>query len=203
MLFSGDAIRKIFQRCIPQIAQPGQLLARDVDYLLVALRKVSYGEEMEITYVHDCKDAKSHSYVVNVNDFLQKTKRIDPTTMSSTFVVLLSNQMKVHIQPIRFDDMVKVMQTSDTSEDKMNPEKIKNMLLDGLANVIIQVDEITKPDWIRQWLETCSPKDLGEINKGVDNSIKWGPDFKSTIKCKDCDKAVEAVIPLNPLAFFT
>lgn len=201
-LFSGDAIREVFERCVPQITKPGRLLARDVDFVLIALRKVSYGEEMEIHYTHDCKDAKDHSYVVNVSDFLRKSKRIDPTTLGKEFVVELSNDQKVHIQPIRFDDMIAMMQINE-DQDEISAENVKTTLLDGLANVITQIDEVTKPEWIREALDVFAPMHLQEINEGVDRSVKWGPDFKSQIKCRDCGKDVEATIPLNPLAFFT
>jgi len=33
-LFSGEAVHKVFLRCIPQVLQPVELLAKDVDFLL-------------------------------------------------------------------------------------------------------------------------------------------------------------------------
>lgn len=42
-LFSGEAIEKVFSRCIPEILKPLKLLSHDVDYLLTCLRIVSYG----------------------------------------------------------------------------------------------------------------------------------------------------------------
>ena len=52
MLFQGTAIDTVFKRCIPQIKQPLNLLSNDVDYLLAALRKVSYGNHILIN--HNC-----------------------------------------------------------------------------------------------------------------------------------------------------
>src|SRR5271170_226889 len=67
LLFSGLAVIQVFGRCIPQIKDAKRLLAKDVDFLLVALRKVSYGPEMELSYTHDCEKAKSHNYVASVD----------------------------------------------------------------------------------------------------------------------------------------
>lgn len=47
-LFSGEAIEKVFKRCIPEVEKPLKLLSRDVDYLLTALRVVSYGDVTEL-----------------------------------------------------------------------------------------------------------------------------------------------------------
>lgn len=42
-LFSGEAIEKVFNRCIPEIKKPLKLLTQDIDYLLTCLRIISYG----------------------------------------------------------------------------------------------------------------------------------------------------------------
>jgi hypothetical protein len=47
-LFSGEAIEKVFNRCIPEIQKPLRLLSQDVDYLLTCLRIVSYGGSINL-----------------------------------------------------------------------------------------------------------------------------------------------------------
>ena len=54
LLFSGDAIKQVFNRCVPQVTNPMLLFAKDVDFLLLCLRKVTYGDEMEVPYTHTC-----------------------------------------------------------------------------------------------------------------------------------------------------
>lgn len=47
-LFSGEAIERVFKRCIPEVKKPLELLSLDIDYLLTALRIVSYGDVIRI-----------------------------------------------------------------------------------------------------------------------------------------------------------
>jgi len=64
LLFSGNAVKQVFSRCIPDVLQPGKLLAKDVDFLIICLRKVSFGSEMDLTYTHFREKAKEHNYRV-------------------------------------------------------------------------------------------------------------------------------------------
>ena len=97
-LLNGTAIVDVFSRCIPQIQDPLRLLAKDVDYLMICLRKVTYGDEIEITHTHTCEDAKRHSYVVNLNTFLQKTTRLQTTDLSAKYILTLPNSQVVVLQ---------------------------------------------------------------------------------------------------------
>ena len=69
-LYSGESVDKVFRRCIPQILNPSELISKDVDFLLVCLRQVTYGNDMEVTYTHSCEDAKSNSYIIPLSDFI-------------------------------------------------------------------------------------------------------------------------------------
>ena len=51
LLFSGDAVKQVLGRCVPQVLKPGQLLSKDVDFLMLVIRKASYGD-LEINYKH-------------------------------------------------------------------------------------------------------------------------------------------------------
>jgi hypothetical protein len=42
-LYSGEAIDRVFKRCVPEILKPLRLLTKDVDFILACLRIVSYG----------------------------------------------------------------------------------------------------------------------------------------------------------------
>ena len=69
-LFSGDAVVDVFKHRIPAILKPKELAANDVDFLLLALRKVTYGDTFSIEYTHDCegvedKDRKMKGSIKN------------------------------------------------------------------------------------------------------------------------------------------
>ncbi len=202
MLFSGDAVRQIFERCIPQVRDVNGLLAKDVDFLLICLRKVSYGDEMQLEHKHDCEDAKTHTYAVDVGEFIRKAKKIDPTSVSRTFSVKMPNDQVVALKPISFKQFVNVMQLSNT-EENLDAEELRDIMVDSLANIIISVDEVKDKEMIKEWLAQVRPQFLRRINDHIDKTLEWGPEFTTTVKCSDCGEEVEVVAPMNPLAFFT
>lgn len=68
-LFSGEAIEKVFNRCIPEIKKPLRLLSQDVDYLLTCLRIVSYGGSLTL----DLRCPKCEEVQFKDNDEKEKT----------------------------------------------------------------------------------------------------------------------------------
>jgi len=202
MLFSGKAVQEVFTRCIPQVLAPGKLLSKDVDFLLAALRKVSYGDEMTIEFDHDCKDHKKHSYMVDVTRFVQSARRIDPTTVEKEYSVTFTNGQTAKFQPVIFDDYISIMQALSASTNEDSPESVRDEMVKSLAGLIRQVDEVTDKEQITEWLREVPPMFVEDINKRVDQVSQWGADFTATIKCLDCGKTVEAEVPLNPLSFF-
>lgn len=200
LLFSGEAVVQVFGRCIPDVLQPRKMLAKDIDFLLIALRKVSYGPQMELTYTHDCEKAKEHSYVIDVDQFLKRSKRIDPNTMLKDFHITLSNNQIVEVAPISFGGYVALMQASETDVD---PVKLAQRLIFSVSQIIKSVDTETDSTKIQEWLAAIPPMLMKQVTESIEKTTEWGPDFMANIKCKDCGSEVQVQAPLNPLAFFT
>jgi len=209
MLFSGKAVQEVFGRCIQDVIKPNQLLAKDVDFLLLCLRKVSYGDTLEMEDVHyNCpakkekeEEPEAHTYPIDINTFIKNSKLMDPTTTKQYFFVELPNQQKVNITPIRFEDFVTLMQVQD--DDVKTPEEQVFELTKTLGNIIVNVDETTDKKLIVEWLRKLKPEYLRILHARLEDTVQWGPDFKYTYNCKDCGQAREVVAPMNPLAFFT
>ena len=199
-LYTGDAFRDVFSRCIPQVKKPLKLLSKDLDFLLICLRKVSLGSDIELTYTHTCENAKEHNYVISIDDFIKNTKRIDPTTLES-FEIKLDNGQTVHIAPPRFDNILKIYQQNDNNEG--NVEQAHQELRETLLSIIYKVDDITDKKMISEWLDVIKIGYIKDITKGISNTSDWGPDQTSTIVCKDCKEEIEVTTPLNPVSFFT
>lgn len=205
LLFSGEAVRQVFSRCVPQVIKPLDMLAKDVDFLLLCLRKVSYGNSLEISATHQAclspndKDTE-HAYTIDVNHFISASKRIDPTSLSSLFGVTLANGQVVKIQPIRFKSFVKLMQSV---QEEVSVEEEMNDLICALGDVIIQVDEVVDRTNIEEWLRLISPADLILLNAGLEQTLVWGPDFTVDVQCKDCSESMSVVAHLSAITLFT
>ena len=205
LLFSGKAVEEVFGRCIPQVLKPSQMLAKDVDFLLLCLRKVSYGEILEMETNHyGCKAEKPalHTYPINVSHFIKNSKRIDPTGKDNQFRITLPNEQVVDMQPVRFGDFVTLMQAQEL-ESTATPEEQVAVLVEALANISVRVDEVTDNAMIEEWLRGIKPAFLNKLNGQLEQTVKWGPDFAYNVECKDCGEVQEVTAPLNPLAFFT
>ena len=198
-LFSGDALVEIFSHCVPQVLKPLRLLAKDVDFIIVCLRKISYGSTFEINYTHTCENAKNWVYGVPMDSFIRNAKSLDPTLVSHQYSVKMPNGQIVRVHPLRYDAIIKIMQSTDTDYSE---KKQHEVLMDSLLDVIEIVDEIRERQFIYEWLTKLSPEWLKEISKAIDSTSDWGTDFNTTIVCKDCGQEVTIPAPMNPLTFF-
>lgn len=203
-LLSGKAIVEVFERCIPQVKQPIKLLARDVDFLMVALRVVTYGDTMDVNFEHDCEKSKEHTYQINLNTLIREARAVDPTSISSEYSVTLSNQQRVSLRPLTYEDMISLYQISAmTNTDNITAEDAEKLIVDGLASVIGTVDGISDRAMIRQWVTALPIGIKREIERVAQKVSPWGVKFKVPHKCKDCKDKIEIGVSANPIDFFS
>ena len=199
LLFSGQAIEQVFKRCIPQVVKPMQLFSKDVDFLLTCLRMVTFGESVDITYKHDCKDAKEHTYAVPLQPFVENAKRIDPTRAVDLGKFEARNKQLLVFRPPRMKDVIELFQAPSK---ELTPEQLNDTLVASILAVIESVDGITDKAMIRQWLEQIPAGWMQDISGAIEAVGDWGPNFETKIKCKDCGAEVTLASPINPVAFF-
>ena len=201
LLFSGQAVEKIFKRCIPQILKPMELFARDVDFLMACLKKITYGDDFIFMYTHDCENAKENEYKSNLSVFVKNAKRIDPTTIGSLYTTVIESGQSVKMQPTRFKDIIKMLQDINPKEEYSAEEETDN-IIDTIASVIDSVDDITNKEQIREWLQTISAGWIGGLSNAIEKTSAWGPDFTHKTECKDCKEEINIQVPVNPLSLF-
>lgn len=200
LLFSGEAVHQVFLRCIPEVLKPTKLLAKDVDFLLVCLRQVTYGDEMDIKYIHNCKDAKNNSYTINISKFLTTTKKIDPTTVGNTYSTTLDNGQIVKLHPSKFEDVIKMYQ--ELKGDDSTPEEELDMTVFVIKSIILSVDEVTDDKMIEEWIKKIPAGWLGDLSDIIEKTSDFGPNFTFDTICKDCGEKVQIESPINPISFF-
>lgn len=200
LLFSGDAAKQVISRCVPGVLKPERLLQKDMDFLMTALRKASYGPELTVNYTHTCQDAKDHSYVINLDDFLRSIRKIDPTTIGSKFTVKLPNEQVVKIMPLRYEFIIEMMQTT---YQELKPDQRHQLVVKSLLSIIDSVDTIKDKRLIQEWLEAIPIGWSKQLETAIDSAqTEWGPDFNFKLLCKDCNETISVAAPMNPLTFF-
>jgi hypothetical protein len=206
-LMSGRAITEVFERCIPQVKKPMELLSKDVDYLLMCLRLISYGDTLEVTFNHDCKeDSKNHNYSVELRPLISKTRPIDPTIVGSAFSLKLPSDQVVELRPPLYGSVLSLylsdFETSRLSADERFQQS-QEQLLNIIMDTIVTVDGYGERDMIREWIKQIPAGWMQQIGEAMQRIGDWGPSAVIQTVCKDCGEEIELEIPLNPVAFFS
>lgn len=201
-LFSGEAINTVFKTCARGIEKPSELLAKDVDAMMMFLRVVTYGPNYEFSTKHTCSGAKDHSYIADIDQMIGRMKMIDPTQVEKMYTVTMPNGQVVKMNPNRYSQILDVVRRNQ-SKNEITVEDQKENLNMMLLGVIQQVDEITDPALIEEWIKTIPVTYVNRIAQKSETVNDWGPDLKWTCKCRDCGEEFEVEIPINPVSFFT
>lgn len=199
-LLSGDSIREVFNRCIPEVKNVDRLFAKDVDFLVLALRKASYGSEYEVNYVHSCPDAKSHSYTCDVQEFMTNSVELDPVKMVKLFVYRTAAGQKIQFIPLSFKGLMSMLENNQNAE---TPESIQLELFNSIISTIDNVDGCSERDFIIEWLASLEVKEVRGILAHIELLGAWGPSYEFKDTCKDCKQEIEIAAPINPLSFFS
>lgn len=202
MLLSGKAIDDVFSRCIPQVVKPRQLLAKDIDFLVTCLRVITYGPDITLMYQHNCENAQEHEYKVSIQNILRQAKSIDPTVVSSSFTVTLSNGQTAHLKPATYDTILGLNQSLGTNNNESLLD-IQDKMMSILISMIVKVDDITDRDMISEWVKALPAGWIRFLNDSIDKVSDWGVQFSAEAVCKDCGAEITMPFSANPVSFFS
>lgn len=200
MLFQGTAITEVIGRCVPQILKPSRLIASDVDFILTALRKVSYGPLLPIAHKCEFCEAPEKDYGLPIDYFIQKTKEITAEQYEAMNVVI--NEYNIKLRPCVFEEMIKILQQQH-GEDLDTVEKVSDWIDTSLAAIIRSVDGVTDNVQITEWLKALPRGIKEELTLAVPRINQWGLEFAYEIACDSCGKKADIKSTLNPTGFFT
>lgn len=202
-LLSGKAITEIFTHCIPQILKPSELLSRDVDFLMVCLRMVTFGQFMEVSYEHNCEGAKSHNYMIDLQRMINDTRAIDATKMKDEYTHIMPNGQVVTLKPMTYGDIVAIFQTTAMMKsDNVSDEESNKLVIDTLVSVIRSVDNVEDKAFIKEWVTKISLGWKRGIEKAAQSVSQWGTEFSSVHTCQDCGEEMKIHVSANPVNFF-
>jgi hypothetical protein len=202
LLFNGQALEKVLAECVPSIKKPLELFARDVDAILFFLRISTYGPNFQVDVKHTCKEAKSHSYVVNVENQVMNMKRLDPTMITVMNKVQIGDQAVV-TRPLKYVDLVKIFTLSGMKKDSLNEDDLKQIAVVNILSMIDNVDGVSDQKFIEGWVRRLTTPQINRIIESSKVLNDWGPSPNVTLKCKDCGEDMMVELPLNPVSFFT
>lgn len=201
-LFSGEAVKTVYPRCMTGLVKPNELLAKDVDALMLFLRVVTYGPGYEFVAKHSCADAKEHSYIADVEQIIGAMKSVDPTTLEEKFTVNLPNGQVVRLRPYMYQDSIDMVKRN-IGKKVLSIEDMQQNLNDGVSGMVQSVNGVTDRAYINQWVRELPAPYLNRLAEKMQVLDEWGPNFVWTTTCKDCGEEFKVEIPINPVTFFT
>jgi len=222
-LISGEAIAQLITSCVPSIKDPWQIPASDIDYILVAIRIASYGNEMELEF--KCEKCENEfNYEIGLGPYIEKLGEI---SFSEENKVISYGDIKIHIKPLSYTDLTfiqrrtfeeqRALQAVNQMEDQSDEEKTKfyNEILNTMTDININsiasgVKGIELPDGI---LITDKEEIVAFVNNA---SIKLFRKISSTIRdarqktvleplhieCPECEHKFDSPLIFDYANFF-
>jgi hypothetical protein len=223
-LLNGEAVAQVIASCVPAVKKPRELVANDVDTLLIAVQGATNGDEIDVTGT--CPKCKEEvTSVASIEAALESM-----ATLEKTYTFNTEQGLSIEIRPFNYDSSVKAgianfkttrsLQTIQGITDEMEQLKAFNnnfvqiaalnfdLMVDSVASISgvdAEGDEfvVTDKTSIREFLENCD----AVIGRGVEENIaevnKIGVEKKMLLECDSCEEQFEQEINFDPVNFFT
>jgi hypothetical protein len=203
MLFQGTAVEEVLKRRAPQILQPLELLPKDVDYILSALRQITYGDTLEINFTCSHKKCghKNHKAATKISNFLRKAKTLDSFDPSKLEFQLDGFMFKIKFST--YGEMVKLNQ-QNMNNSMSTPEEIYSVYVGSLAMSIESIDGCDDKEVIHSFLYNDADSVFQHKLLNYIQAInEWGVEFKQDFVCEKCGEITTLPIEINPVSFFS
>lgn len=224
-LFNGESLFDLFQSCVPDITDPREIPACDVDKILLAIRVATSGPELDITST--CPSCnKKEVYQIDLTSIMNTAKPI-PTeniiTLGETEIYVrpltLANQIKSQMETFYHLRMQQLL-NEDTGTDeesiaaksKMFDEALVQAIViqtsqvaDCITKVIMDDEEvITNRDHIFEWVKNMDSATHKQIKKMITSLSDARMDSSVHLKCAhdECNHEYTTRVDLNPVNFF-
>lgn len=101
-LFNGTAVEKIIKSCVPGISNPRVLPGNDVDYILLCVKKVTYGDELKLNCTcPKCKE--EHTFTCDIDEVLSRV-----TPFEDNYSVRVNDDLVINLKPYDYESSTKL-----------------------------------------------------------------------------------------------
>jgi hypothetical protein len=216
-LYNGSAVMQIIQSCVPNIKDPWQISALDVDTVLLAIRAASGNGTIEIdTTCPKCREIAS--YGLEIPRLLASLKAADYETE------LEIGDLFIKFRPIKFKEINEAglaqfelsksfasLTNADNEEEKLQISQralksITELTMDIVAKGIEYIRTpnftVTEREHILDFLRNCDRNSYISI-RDYSTELKSKSELQPIqFKCDSCQHDYEQPIQLNPSDFF-
>lgn len=220
-LLNGSAIYDLVRNCAPSIQDPESMPNIDLDAILLAIRRASYGEYMDITVPHDCNADAKNEVRINLNHFIASIKAvetIEPVTVShdvKVFVKPVNVKQLLHLNWVQYQQIRNLQHAEQNNleeKDKIDIlQKSYGELTEANVKIVSDcIESVVLPDGatvedknnIAEWVIDLSNTDFKKIENQIMGLSEHGLQKKFQVTCERCNKEFESQLDLNPTTFF-
>ena len=218
-LLNGDAVIKLVKSCVPAVKNPAELLAPDMEVLLIAIRQASSdGNTMEVN--RQCPECnESNSFDLDLSVALAESQNIEPFK-----TITLSNGLDVVITPTNYLHTIQSAKAvieqnrqfrtiqAENSDEQLKAlgdalEKLSNMNYEVIVKSIQSIsipggDTVSDVEHISEFLNNVE-KEIGmELNDHVSEINNGGIQKEIEMQCGECSHVYITPINYDPVGFF-
>jgi hypothetical protein len=219
-LLNGSAITNLIASCVPCIKDPTNMPAIDLDAILVAVKRCTYGDNLDVSC--ECSSCKATNQIsINLNHIIGSIKVIDKLDP-----VELDNGIKVFINPVKVSDLLSLnwvqfeqIRNIQIAEQNNIDETAKMNMLQQSYQILTEknleivsgcVDTVLLPDGvgvtnsndIREWINDLSKPDFAKIELAIMSTSAMGVNKEFEVNCSNCNTNFKSGLDLNPTTFF-
>ena len=227
-LFNGEGLFQLFKSCVPDIVNPREIPACDVNMLLIAIRIATTGIDIELHSQCPCGKSED-SYTVDLSNVMGSSKPIPednavtvngatlhvrPSTLGSQVLAQTEAFYQFRMQQMLneggVEDEEKANQVEETAK-QFEEALVKTIALKTrqVAECIVDVimdDEtvVDNEDHIFQWIENMDVETYNVIQEKIDAMNDPGMNTTIKVKCsrEECGMEYDTNLDLNPVNFF-
>ena len=229
-LYNGEAIRQVIKSCCPSVKNPDKLLLNDLEALIVAIRKASYGKvmDMEVT----CPECKKKSTLgLDLEDALQYVEYL-----GKEYSVVITHgsgankvDLRIHICPYRYESYLKIQKKTFEEEKIIRAlqsrnvdegekithisnayQKIAQLSFNTVAESVLRITseddgdlDVDDADHIFEFMMNISRENAKKISNALDSIAELGVKKKFDMTCEHCEHEFEERVIYDPASFFS
>lgn len=221
-LLNGSALEQLITSCVPGVKNVRGLTSPDFDVLLLGVRKVSFGDQLD--YVVDCPKCKKRNTVsVSIEETLLSVNKIPGP------VKLIINGLELELYPYTFDSSTKAalityeetqLVRAINSQDDMSEKEKKAQFIQAIGRLSdlnsdllsISINAIKTPDgktvtdktFILEFIKNISKDATDTITNAIKELNTMGYDrfVEATCSHKNCGHDFKIEIKYDPTNFF-
>jgi len=222
-LFNGDGLYHLFKSCAPNIPEPSEIPAIDIDAILIGIR-LAAGEE-SMTMNSKCPSCgHSAPYEIDLNQVLRSIKpksfdnvvEIREDVTVTLHPITLGSQVKTQIETFYQLQMQQALANAEANMES-NRELFEKALGSAIALQVGQVADciqsvtmkkegeevvVDNPDHIMEWVKNMTKADHKAISDRIALISSTHKIEDMDLKCPECEHEYKIKVELNPANFF-